>query len=45
MKMEHAIASSHPGRVTRILHAAGDVVPGGELLIEVDTGNRDEDSA
>ena len=43
MKMEHAISSSHPGRVTKILHAAGDVVPGGEMLIEVDTGNQGED--
>jgi 3-methylcrotonyl-CoA carboxylase alpha subunit len=44
MKMEHAIVSSHPGRVSKILHAAGDVVAGGELLIELDSGHQYEDS-
>ncbi len=38
MKMEHAITSPYPGRVIRVTHQAGDVVPGGELLVELDTG-------
>jgi 3-methylcrotonyl-CoA carboxylase alpha subunit len=44
MKMEHALVSLHAGRVSKILHAVGDVVPGGELLIELDSGRQDEDS-
>ncbi|HLJ80342.1 MAG TPA: biotin carboxylase N-terminal domain-containing protein, partial [Ktedonobacterales bacterium] len=38
MKMEHAISSPYPGRIVRIPHGAGDVVPGGEALVELDTG-------
>jgi biotin carboxyl carrier protein len=36
MKMEHAVVASYAGRVTRVLHAAGDVVQGGETLIEIE---------
>ncbi|HEX9037115.1 MAG TPA: acetyl-CoA carboxylase biotin carboxylase subunit [Ktedonobacterales bacterium] len=36
MKMEHAIAAPHGGRVRRVLRSAGDVVPGGEPLVEID---------
>ncbi len=39
MKMEHAVISPYPGRVLRVPHQAGDVVPGGEILIELDTGS------
>jgi 3-methylcrotonyl-CoA carboxylase alpha subunit len=35
MKMEHAVVAPYAGRVTRVLHAAGDVVQGGETLIEI----------
>jgi 3-methylcrotonyl-CoA carboxylase alpha subunit len=38
MKMEHAITSPYPARVVRVLHQAGDVVPGGEPLLELETG-------
>jgi len=38
MKMEHAISSPYPGRIVRVPHDAGDVVPGGEVLVELDTG-------
>jgi biotin carboxyl carrier protein len=34
--MEHAVVASYAGRVTRVLHAAGDVVQGGETLIEIE---------
>jgi 3-methylcrotonyl-CoA carboxylase alpha subunit len=36
MKMEHAIVAPHAGKVRRVLHGPGDVVPGGEPLIELD---------
>jgi 3-methylcrotonyl-CoA carboxylase alpha subunit len=36
MKMEHAIVAPHAGIVRRVVHAAGEVVPGGEPLIELD---------
>jgi 3-methylcrotonyl-CoA carboxylase alpha subunit len=36
MKMEHAIAAPHAGRVRRIMHGEGDVVPGGEVLVELE---------
>jgi 3-methylcrotonyl-CoA carboxylase alpha subunit len=36
MKMEHAITAPHAGVVRRVLRASGDVVPGGEPLIELD---------
>jgi 3-methylcrotonyl-CoA carboxylase alpha subunit len=36
MKMEHAIAAPYVGRVVRVPHAPGDVVPGGEPLVEVE---------
>jgi 3-methylcrotonyl-CoA carboxylase alpha subunit len=36
MKMEHAIAAPYPGRVRRVAHAVGDVVPGGEPLVELE---------
>ncbi len=36
MKMEHAVVAPYAGRVTRVLHAAGDVVQGGETLIEIE---------
>ena len=36
MKMEHAIVAPYAGRVTRVLHAASDVVQGGETLIEIE---------
>lgn len=35
MKMEHAIVAPHAARVRRVGHAAGDVVPGGEMLVEL----------
>jgi 3-methylcrotonyl-CoA carboxylase alpha subunit len=38
MKMEHAITSPYPARVLRVLHQPGDVVPGGEVLLELETG-------
>ena len=38
MKMEHAITSPFPARVVRVHHQAGDVVPGGELLLELEIG-------
>ena len=37
MKMEHAILSPYPGRIVSVPHTAGDVVPGGEVLVELDT--------
>jgi biotin carboxyl carrier protein len=40
MKMEHAISAPHPGRVVRLPHGAGDVVPGGEPLVELDAGGQ-----
>jgi 3-methylcrotonyl-CoA carboxylase alpha subunit len=36
MKMEHAIAAPFAGRVLRVLHGVGDVVPGGEALVEIE---------
>jgi 3-methylcrotonyl-CoA carboxylase alpha subunit len=36
MKMEHAIAAPYAGRVLRVLHGVGDVVPGGEALVEIE---------
>ncbi|HEY7781804.1 MAG TPA: acetyl-CoA carboxylase biotin carboxylase subunit [Ktedonobacterales bacterium] len=36
MKMEHAIAAPHAGRVRLVAHRAGDVVPGGEVLVELE---------
>jgi 3-methylcrotonyl-CoA carboxylase alpha subunit len=36
MKMEHAVVAPYAGRVTRVLHAAGEVVQGGETLIEIE---------
>jgi 3-methylcrotonyl-CoA carboxylase alpha subunit len=36
MKMEHAVVAPYAGRVTRVLHATGDVVQGGETLIEIE---------
>jgi 3-methylcrotonyl-CoA carboxylase alpha subunit len=36
MKMEHAVVAPYAGRVTRVLHVAGDVVQGGETLIEIE---------
>jgi 3-methylcrotonyl-CoA carboxylase alpha subunit len=36
MKMEHAIAAPFAGRVLRVLHRVGDVVPGGEALVEIE---------
>jgi 3-methylcrotonyl-CoA carboxylase alpha subunit len=38
MKMEHAITAPYPGVIRRLPHAAGEVVPGGEILVELDTG-------
>jgi 3-methylcrotonyl-CoA carboxylase alpha subunit len=38
MKMEHAITAPYAARVARVAHAAGDVVPGGEVLVELETG-------
>ncbi|HEY7782484.1 MAG TPA: hypothetical protein VIC85_19990 [Ktedonobacterales bacterium] len=34
--MEHAIAAPHAGRVRLVAHRAGDVVPGGEVLVELE---------
>ena len=36
MKMEHAVVAPYAGRVTRVLHGAGDVVQGGETLLEIE---------
>jgi 3-methylcrotonyl-CoA carboxylase alpha subunit len=36
MKMEHAVVAPYAGRVTRVLYAAGDVVQGGETLVEIE---------
>jgi 3-methylcrotonyl-CoA carboxylase alpha subunit len=41
MKMEHSIRSPHPGHILRVPHGAGDVVSGGEVLVELDTGGGD----
>jgi biotin carboxyl carrier protein len=41
MKMEHSIRSPYPGQITRVPHRAGDVVSGGEVLVELDTGGGD----
>ena len=42
MKMEHAIAAPYTGRVVRVPHVAGDVVPGGEPLVEVEAAGERE---
>jgi len=36
MKMEHAIVAPYAGRIRRVAHRAGDVVPGGEVLVELE---------
>jgi 3-methylcrotonyl-CoA carboxylase alpha subunit len=36
MKMEHAVVAPYAGRVTRVLHVAGEVVQGGETLVEIE---------
>ncbi len=36
MKMEHAIVAPYAGHVRSVRHGAGDVVPGGEVLVELD---------
>jgi 3-methylcrotonyl-CoA carboxylase alpha subunit len=36
MKMEHAIVAPYAGRIRRVCHSAGDVVPGGEVLVELE---------
>jgi 3-methylcrotonyl-CoA carboxylase alpha subunit len=36
MKMEHAITAPYAGSVRRVVHQPGDVVPGGEPLIELE---------
>jgi 3-methylcrotonyl-CoA carboxylase alpha subunit len=36
MKMEHAVVAPYAGQVTRVLHTTGDVVQGGETLIEIE---------
>jgi 3-methylcrotonyl-CoA carboxylase alpha subunit len=36
MKMEHAIVAPYAGRIRRVAHRAGDVVPGGEALVELE---------
>jgi 3-methylcrotonyl-CoA carboxylase alpha subunit len=41
MKMEHAIAAPYAGRVLRVLHGVGDVVPGGEALVEIEAAAAD----
>jgi biotin carboxyl carrier protein len=33
--MEHAISAPHAGKVRRVAHAAGDVVQGGTVLVEL----------
>src|SRR5262249_8658601 len=38
MKLGHAIISPYPAKVVRVTHAVGDVVPGGEALVELDSG-------
>jgi 3-methylcrotonyl-CoA carboxylase alpha subunit len=36
MKMEHAVVAPYAGQVTRVPHAAGEVVQGGETLVEIE---------
>lgn len=36
MKMEHAIVAPYAGRVVRVPHDVGEVVPGGETLVELE---------
>jgi 3-methylcrotonyl-CoA carboxylase alpha subunit len=36
MKMEHAIVAPYAGHIRRVAHRAGDVVPGGEVLVELE---------
>jgi biotin carboxyl carrier protein len=43
MKMEHSIRSPYPGHIVRVPHGTGDVVSGGEVLVELDTGGGDEE--
>ncbi len=45
MKMEHAIAAPYPGIVRRVPHANGDVVPGGEVLVELEAAAERADVA
>jgi 3-methylcrotonyl-CoA carboxylase alpha subunit len=42
MKMEHAITAPYAGAVRRVVHSAGDVVPGGEPLIEMEAAHTGE---
>jgi biotin carboxyl carrier protein len=34
--MEHAIVAPYAGRVRNVRYATGDVVPGGEVLVELE---------
>jgi biotin carboxyl carrier protein len=34
--MEHAIVAPYAGHVRSVRYAAGDVVPGGEVLVELE---------
>ena len=36
MKMEHTIAAPHAGTVARLRHRAGEIVPAGATLVEID---------
>ena len=42
MKMEHAIAAPYAGRVKRIAFGQGEVVPGGAVLVELESGGASE---
>ncbi len=44
MKMEHAISAPYAARVRRVTHAAGDVVPGGEILVELEVASDEHGS-
>ena len=37
MKMEHAIVAPYRGRIRRVAYSAGEVVPGGAVLIEIES--------
>jgi geranyl-CoA carboxylase alpha subunit len=37
MKMAHAIVAPYAGRVVRVSHQAGEVVSGGEMLVELES--------
>jgi 3-methylcrotonyl-CoA carboxylase alpha subunit len=41
MKLEHAIVAPYAGRVRSVRHAVGDVVPGGEILVELEPSHED----